>query len=241
MPDVQKIVRDVHRRLRACGNAERRAVAKSYFPTAMSVFGVTVPDLRTVVRDLGGQLEEVAPEETIRIAQALVDGGSMEGRQVAYEVLARHKGAMAAVKSRTCLEKLGEGIDNWASVDTFACLVSGPVWREGRVPDNVIHKWARSKDRWWRRAAIVSTVALNKKSRGGSGDTPRTLGICMRIADDHDDMVAKGLSWALRELAMRDPGSVKHFLREHEAVLAKRVLREVRNKLETGLKAPGRR
>jgi hypothetical protein len=41
------------------------------------------------------------------------------------------------------------------------------------------------------------------------------------------DMVVKALSWAVRE-----------FLAENENVLAKRVLREVRNKLTTGLKNP---
>ena len=138
------------------------------------------------------------------------------------------------------LEQLGRGIDNWSSVDTFACLVSGSAWRQGQIPDSLIHQWAGSQDRWWRRAAIVSTVALNKKSRGGSGDTPRTLDICARVADDAEDMVAKGLSWALRELVARDPNAVKRFLKEHEEVLAKRVLREVVNKLRTGLKTPGR-
>jgi 3-methyladenine DNA glycosylase AlkD len=239
VPDVTAIVRDVHRRLRAHGKAERRAIAKSYFPTAMKVFGVTVPDLRHVVRDLGKQLKKVDPETVIRTAQALVDGGSMEGRQVGYEILSRHRDAMAVLTTAT-LEKLGKGIDNWGSVDTFACMVSGPAWREGSVSDSVIHKWARSRDRWWRRAALVSTVPLNKKSRGGSGDTSRTVDICRRLAKDHDEMVAKALSWALRELVLRDSRSVKRFLREHEDVLAKRVLREVRNKLETGLKTPGR-
>lgn len=237
--DPDAIVRDVHSRLRACGKAERRAVARSYFPTAMKVLGVTVPDLRAVVRDLSRHLKDVEPRDVIRTAQALVDSGSMEGRQVGYEILSRHKGAMAAVTTRN-LEQLGKGIDNWASVDTFACLVSGPAWREGRVPDSLIHRWSCSKNLWWRRTAIVSTVALNKKSRGGAGDTPRTLDICGRVAKDHDEMVAKGLSWALRELAMRDSKSVRRFLRAHADVLAKRVLREVGNKLETGLKTPGR-
>ena len=54
--DPIEIVRDVHRRLRACGTAERREIAKGYFPTAMTVFGATVPDLRAVVRDFAKQL-----------------------------------------------------------------------------------------------------------------------------------------------------------------------------------------
>jgi 3-methyladenine DNA glycosylase AlkD len=58
------------------------------------------------------------------------------------------------------------------------------------------------------------------------------------LADDHDDMVAKALSWALRELVWCDAGAVQGFLAEYEHVLAARVKREVRNKLTTGLKNP---
>ncbi|MFY9608599.1 MAG: DNA alkylation repair protein, partial [Blastocatellia bacterium] len=62
--------------------------------------------------------------------------------------------------------------------------------------------------------------------------------ICGMLVEDRDDMVEKALSWALRELAKGDPGSARAFLREHESVLGARVLREVRNKLATGLKNP---
>jgi 3-methyladenine DNA glycosylase AlkD len=58
------------------------------------------------------------------------------------------------------------------------------------------------------------------------------------LVDDHDDMIVKALSWALRELAVHDPGAVREFLSKNERVLAARVKREVRNKLETGLKNP---
>jgi 3-methyladenine DNA glycosylase AlkD len=103
---------------------------------------------------------------------------------------------------------------------------------------DAIRDWARSDDRWWRRAALVSTVALNMRSHGGHGDTERTLAIGRMLADDDDDMVVKALSWALRSLVVHDPEAVRDFLRRHDDVLAARVKREVTNKLETGLKNP---
>jgi hypothetical protein len=48
----------------------------------------------------------------------------------------------------------------------------------------------------------VSTVALNVRSRGGSGDVPRTLAVCRFLVADPDDMAVKALSWALRELVV---------------------------------------
>jgi len=136
------------------------------------------------------------------------------------------------------LEELGQGINSWWSVDSFARTLSGPSWRDGLVPDEPIVRWAGSPDLWWRRAALVSTVAFNIRSQGGKGDVPRTLAICQMLVADHEDMVVKALSWALRELVYFDPKAVEGFLNEHEQVLAGRVKREVGNKLRTGLKNP---
>jgi 3-methyladenine DNA glycosylase AlkD len=106
----------------------------------------------------------------------------------------------------------------------------------GLASDALIDRWAASADRWKRRTALVSTVALNMKADGGAGDAERTLAVCGKLAGDRDDMVEKALSWALRALAGRDSASVRRFLASEDARLGARVNREVRNKLETGLK-----
>jgi 3-methyladenine DNA glycosylase AlkD len=54
-------------------------------------------------------------------------------------------------------------------------------------------------------------------------------------------MVVKAMSWALRELAKRDPHAVRAFLSTHGQRAAARVRREVTNKLTTGRKSPGPR
>jgi 3-methyladenine DNA glycosylase AlkD len=76
------------------------------------------------------------------------------------------------------------------------------------------------------------------RSRGGEGDAERTLAICALCAEDRGDMVVKACSWALRALGPRDPAAVRAFVRQHETALAPRVLREVRNKLQSGRKNP---
>jgi len=64
------------------------------------------------------------------------------------------------------------------------------------------------------------------------------LKICKLLANDHEDMIVKALSWALRELVVHDPQAVWGFLETYESVLAGRVRREVTNKLISGLKHP---
>jgi 3-methyladenine DNA glycosylase AlkD len=177
--------------------------------------------------------------DVLAIARWLLHDHGHTHRFVAYELIAHHRAARDAVTTHD-LEWLGLGLDSWAAVDTFAVYVAGPAWREGQIPDRVLRAWARSEDRWRRRAALVATVALNTAARGGRGDTDRTLALCRLLVRDRDDMVVKGMSWALRELSKRDPAAVRQFVEEQDATLAARVKREVGHKLSTGLKSPRR-
>jgi 3-methyladenine DNA glycosylase AlkD len=170
----------------------------------------------------------------IDIALGLLEAGPW-GRLTAYELIASHPAAIATLTPEF-VRRLGRGLSDWGSVDTFACYVAGPAWREGRLPTREVHAWLRSADRWQRRAAVVCTVALNVRARGGRGDTARTLAVCRRAVGDSDDMVVKALSWALRSLVEWDREAVAGFLDEHRDALAARVKREVTTKLRTGRK-----
>ena len=190
---------------------------------------------RAICRKYTSLIRQAPPEYVWAFARQLL---SIYGyRWQAYEIVAAHKAAFKSLNADE-LEELGQGINSWWSTDSFARTLSGPAWRDGLVPDELIVRWAGSPDLWWRRAALVSTVAFNVRSQGGKGDVPRTLSICKLLVADHEDMVVKALSWALRELVYFDPQAVEEFLKEHEQVLAGRVKREVGSKLSTGLKNP---
>jgi 3-methyladenine DNA glycosylase AlkD len=190
---------------------------------------------RSVRRRYSRTLRQSEPDFVLSVAKAILD--STGRRWLAYELIRYHDGAFRSLTEDT-LEELGRGINSWESVDTFARTLAGPAWLKGQVTDRLIRKWARSEDFWWRRAALVSTVALNVRSRGGTGDVARTLDVCRLLVRDREDMVVKAMSWALRELVVHDRSAVERFLTKHETVLAARVKREVRNKLRTGLKTP---
>jgi Predicted DNA alkylation repair enzyme len=193
-------------------------------------------DIRSVRRDFSKQISNLSGAAVISLALHLLKNEQVP-RFFSYELVHHHKHALASLNSRNTVS-LGQGIDSWDAVDTFACYLSGPAWRENQIPDALVEKWTQSKDRWWRRAAVVTTVPLNNIARGGKGEAARTLKICRLVINDRDDMVVKALSWALRELAKRDRPAVQAFIEANVEGLAPRVLREVRNKLTTGLKNP---
>lgn len=220
--EINELVGEIDSRIRALPNLKTESV-------------------RSVRKEFSKRLAHTSPQIVITLSLRLIqlDRPGFEYRFVAYELVSYHKAALRSLGA-TELELLGQRISCWEDVDTFACYLAGPAWREFQVPDELIHRLARSEDRWWRRAAIVCTVALNNKARGGSGDTTRTLGVCRLLVSDRDDMVVKAMSWSLRELSRRDPDAVRAFLLENKGILAPRVVREVNTKLTTGLKNPRR-
>ena len=192
--------------------------------------------MRAVRRTYSRRLSGADPEFILDLARELIENHGH--RWLAYELIRYHHTAFESL-GEADLEILGLGINSWGAVDAFARILSGPAWLHGQVPDELVYRWAHSEDRWWRRAALVSTVALNARSHGGQGDAPRTLAVCRLLVADRDDMVVKAMSWALREVVSHDPEPIQTFLNDHDEALAARVKREVRNKLATGLKDPG--
>ncbi|MCH8062008.1 MAG: DNA alkylation repair protein [Chloroflexi bacterium] len=195
------------------------------------------PELRRIRQGFSRRIATTPPEDVLALALALLENPESRFRFMAYELINKHRPTLRSLDTEALIQ-LSQGMDTWEAVDTFGRYLSGPAWRERQIPDELVHSWTRSEDRWWRRAALVSTVPLNNKSRGGDGDPHRTLQVCDMLASDRDDMVYKALSWALRELIKHDKEGVTDFLRRHDDDLAARVKREVTNKLKTGLKNP---
>lgn len=194
------------------------------------------PSIRQLRKRYSSAFRSEPADAVYRFVCSLLVDGSWAQRVIAWEVLAAHPAAFRLLNDHE-IEKMSKGLADWGSVDLFGVTVLGQAWREGLVSDGKIHSLTQSSDRWRRRLALVATVPLNSKARGGKGDTRRTLQICRNLMDDRDDMVVKAMSWALRELAKRDPEIVKEFIELDSERIASRVKREVLNKLRTGRKA----
>lgn len=228
---VEPVADEITGTLRRVGPGSRQG----HRPSAQADFGVYVADLRRIVREYRKRLAGESGEFVYRLGLALLARRISECRQVAYELTAGHPAARDSLNVKR-IEFLGEGIDNWACVDSFCCTLVGRAWREGRITDATIKRWSRSPDLWWRRAAVVATVPLNVRARGGAGDPDRTLVICDLLVCDREAIVQKAISWALRELVEWDRAGVERFLAEHAETVSALVRREVRRKLDTGSK-----
>jgi 3-methyladenine DNA glycosylase AlkD len=233
--DYTEIVREIKGILEDLGNPARAEKAAWYAPSRMRMLGVSTPEIRAVIREIRTRYRDLDGREWIGLCKALVDTGIFECQGLAFELIGRNRKLLDALVYED-LAGLGKNLDNWASADLYSVGIYGVLWRKGVVRDRHLDRLLRSVNPWDRRVAVVSTVALNLKSRGGTGDTQRTLSVCERVVDERHEVIQKALSWALRELSKRDRDAVQDFLDTHRHRLAPRVLREVSHKLDFGTK-----
>lgn len=221
--------------LKKLASPQHKTMGVRNFPSNMERLGVTSAGLKKVVADWSKILHDYTPKQWVELCLLLSQNEIFECQILAYELLWKNKQALRTLTLQDILA-LGKRLDNWASVDSYCTMIAGWHWREGTLPDQQIIKWLNSDNHWLRRCAVVCTVPLNLRAKGGTGDTHRTLMVCERVIHDRHDLVIKALSWALRELSKQDRPAVEAFIEEHWKDLHGRVRREVTTKLKTGRK-----
>lgn len=233
--DYKGIVKEIIETLESLSTPKRREQSKNGFPTSQRIIGVTNPHMKEVIKALRGRYPGWNERQWIELCKELVSPGIFECQIVACELIGRDKRLLNVLNYEDLIALWGT-LDNWASVDHYTVGIYGVLWGKGVVKDEHIDALLKSDNFWDRRVAVVSTVALNLKSRGGQGDTPRTISVCERVVDDRKPMIWKALSWALRELSKRDKDAVWDFLEKYESRMSKQAVREITHKLEFGTK-----
>ncbi len=112
-------------------------------------------------------------------------------------------------------------ISTWADHDALASYLLGPMIAAEPKRAKAVFQWAKSRDRWHRRAAAVSLIRAirQKKCRR------EVIQISNLLLTDEDDMVQKGLGWLLREAAKFDPEFTIPYLRKIRTRAPRLVLR----------------
>src|SRR5258708_7745379 len=103
-------------------------------------------------RDSTG-LTETSPQTGLAVAAALLVGGSSAERLIGAELLVARLDAVRRL-SGARVERWAKGLASWGSIDMYGVTVAGLAWREGRISDHHVMRWARSSDRWRRRLAL---------------------------------------------------------------------------------------
>jgi len=110
------------------------------------------------------------------------------------------------------LDRMADGFTGWSHVDDFCIGVLQPLLLAHR-PETLalLERWNRSPNRWKRRASVVAFV----RKVGESGEfTEEALRLCENLVGDPEDLVRKGVGWALKDVMRGDRERVLTYVKD---------------------------
>lgn len=173
-------------------------------PGAGKLYGVRVPQLRTIAKQLTkkyGDQEQDLPQ----FAQASWGQGSREHRLIAIFVLAGMKKLTPERRWELGVKFLPD-VEDWETCDQMCHALLGQALAEDPDYMDQLETWIDDSNFWVRRAALVSTVILRRAKYSeavAKGLDQRTLRMCAVLLDDGEKYIRKAVDWTVREVIKR--------------------------------------
>lgn len=207
--------------LRHGGSAEHASGVQWFFKDEIESHGWYTADLRRAMRKCRRDiLCEQDFDFLVRVADKLFSGSVLE-EKIAGIFLLENLDAQFSRREFRIFEDWLDRVSSWADHDGLAHDLIAPMLVANPAYTKAIFRWAKSKDRWHRRAACVALIRGVRKKMF----FPEIVKLSNFLLSDQDDMVQKGLGWLLRETAKFDAQRTLPFLMEIRARASRLVLR----------------
>ena len=213
--------------LRPLGTGERAEQEKRYLKSDLEFLGVSVPDLRRVVKEAVRGYPGLDRQAAVAWAVALWREPVFERRAAAVEIL-RIAGKQLRASDLATIETLIRDARTWALVDSLAGDVAGGIALRDPSSWPRIDAWAADEDFWVRRSALL---ALLPGVRAGQPDLGRLERYAALMLAEKEFFIRKALGWVLREISKRDPGWVADWTARHATVISGVTFREAIRRL----------
>jgi 3-methyladenine DNA glycosylase AlkD len=207
---------ELKKEIRKLSDPERAKNLARFFKTGKGDYGqgdkfvgLTMPQIRELARAY--QLLSISDLE--KLARSAVH----EERMLALIVM-----TMRYTKEKDKFYKLylknRKYINNWDLVDVTCTRIIGDYLLD--KPRDILYVFARSKNLWEKRIAIIATAMFIK-----NGDYKDTLKIAEILLKDQHDLIHKAVGWMLREVGKKDVEVEKKFLDKYYRIMPRTMLR----------------
>jgi 3-methyladenine DNA glycosylase AlkD len=217
----QKIATNIRRALKEGGSVEHARGVQWFFKDEIKSHGWYTADLRhAALRSRREIRKEHGVDFLVEVAKHLFSGSILEEKIAAVfllEKLDNEFGEREFQLFSTWLDR----VSSWADHDALVHYLIAPMVAAKPVRIKIVVRWAKSQNRWRRRAACVALI------RGARAKIffPEITKLCDLLLDDQDDMVQKGLGWLLRETAKFDADRTIPYLMKIRGRAPRLVLR----------------
>jgi len=230
--NMSDIIESVRKELKK--NADPKEVKKGqhFFKEKVMFYGVKTAVVGKIGREYFKVLKDKKKQEIFILCEELWQSGYMEESYIAcnwsYYIHKDYKPADFKVFEKW----VNYYVSNWASCDTLCNHTIGTIVEmyPEYLPD--LKEWAKSKNRWVRRASAVSLIIPARRGK--------FLEDIFEIADilllDQDDLVQKGYGWMLKEASKLHQKEVFDYVIKNKKVMPRTALRYAIEKMPKELK-----
>jgi 3-methyladenine DNA glycosylase AlkD len=211
----------IRRVLKDGGSAPHAEGVQWFFKEEIKSRGWYTAELRKVaVRFRRTIKTELGTGFLIKVANDLFRGKVLEEKVFAVLMLETLTDEFGDSEFRL-FESWLDRISTWADHDGLVHHLIAPMIAAKASRKAFVIRWAKSKNRWHRRAACVGLIQGTRQKLF----FPDIVCLSNMLLRDEDDMVQKGLGWLLRETAKADSKRTVPYLMKMRGKTSRLVLR----------------
>lgn len=229
---MEHIIDQVRASLRESADEKTKSGSQHFFKEKILFYGVKVPSVQKIARSCFKQISAESKSVIFDLCDVLWESGYIEESFVACEwayALRKQYEPADFVK----FEKwISHDVNNWASCDTLCNHTVGDFVMI--YPDYLsrLKEFAKSDNRWMRRAAAVTLIIPARKGLF----LEDILEIADTLLQDGDDLVQKGYGWMLKAASESHCREIFDFVMQRKAVMPRTALRYAIEKMPADMK-----
>jgi len=190
-----RIVRELEKRADAEIASKKIAKAK-YFGVKINSYGLREPEEKELIEKYSHSFKQLNLQQRFKLAKMFYASKFSEQVNLGDAILKLSLNKLTP-DHYDFLDEIGSYLSNWADTDWFCIDILQPLLRKyPKATLKLLRKWNSSKSMWKRRASVVTFT----RKIGESGEfTSEALELCDNLVWDKEDLVRKGVGWALKD------------------------------------------
>lgn len=218
---MNTILSQIRAELVANADEKARQGDQRFFKEQIKSYGVKTAVVEKIAKKYWSIVKRLSKQEIFALCEELFDSDYMEEAFVVSFWLPNYVDHLEVVDIVTFKRWIDCYIDNWAKCDSFCNHAVGDLIQ--KLPEIVheVKRWAKSRNRWLKRASAVSFIVPAKRGMF----LWDAFEVCDVLLLDGDDMVQKGYGWLLKEESRKHQKEVFDYVVRHRKVMPRTALR----------------
>ena len=229
---MEDIILKIRTQLKYNIDSEYKKGSYKYFKEEIKLYGVRTPVVRSVSKIYFSKIKDLNKKKIFSLCEELLISGYIEESIIAFDWTYRIKDQYKKQDFKIFELWLEKYISDWGRCDDLCTHALGCFLF--KFPEFLpeIKLWARSKNRWKRRASAVSLIYSLKRKEY----LDNAFLIASILLEDSDDLVQKGYGWMLKEASNVYLDEVFNFVNKNKKKMPRTALRYAIEKMPQKMK-----